>query len=120
VSEAEARARIEEDTQYLKAPALTAAEVTRLVLRARVADAAGLDPDGSGYVATWDAAGVRRAVGLGWFWKAGKVAGEYEVALGGGKNFKRNQAWEMCMRNARAFGYGLGEAHSVALTLGGR
>ena len=116
--EAEARARIQEDTQYLSAPTLSAAEIERLVLRARVADAALLLPGATGYVPTWDDASVRAEIARGWTWKAAKRAGEFEVSLGSGKTFKRDQVYAMCLAMARR--YGSGGVGSVALTLGGR
>lgn len=112
MTEAEARARIQEDTQYLSAPVLTSAEIERLVLRARVADANRVDPGGTGYVPTWDATGVRRAVRQGWLWKAAKRAAEYEVSVGSGKTFRRDQVYAMCLRMAALYG----GASSVALT----
>ena len=118
MTEAEATARIQEDTQYLSAPTLSTAEITRLVLRARVADTALLLPGATGYVPTWDDAGVRGAVSLGWTWKAAKRAGEFEVSVGSGKTFKRDQVYAMCLAMARR--YGGGAVSSVALTLGGR
>lgn len=115
MTEAEARARIQEDTQYLSAPVLSAAEIERLVLRARVADANLVAPGGTGYIPTWDATGVRAATRQGWLWKAAKLAAEYEVSVGGGKTFKRDQVYAMCLRMASLYG----GAGSVALTRAG-
>lgn len=49
---------------------------------------------------------VNRAVSHCWLMKAGKVASEYEVSLGAGKNFKRDQVWQMCMKMAAQYGGG--------------
>lgn len=66
---------------------------------------------------TWQEAGrylwtptyaLTRAAGEGWLWKAGKVAPEYEVSVGSGRTFKRNQTWQMCMDMAARYGGGGG------------
>jgi hypothetical protein len=66
---------------------------------------------------TWQEAGrylwtptynLNRAAGEGWLWKAAKVAAEYEVSVGSGKTFKRNQKYDMCMAMAARYGGGGG------------
>lgn len=98
---AEARARIEDDTQWQIAPALTAQEVDRLVARAQVADAAGLVPGATGYVGTYTAASVLLATATGWDWKAAKAV-KFDVKAGS-TEAKRSQVYEMCLRQAARF-----------------
>lgn len=49
---------------------------------------------------------LNRAVANAWLMKAAKVAGEYEVSVGSGKTFKRNQKYEMCLAMAARYGGG--------------
>lgn len=81
---AEARARIEDDTQWQSAPALSAAEVDRLLARA---EAGGLSEDA-----------VARAVAAGWRMKAGKA--QYDVKAGT-TEAKRSQMAEIALDMAR-------------------
>lgn len=48
------------------------------------------------------------AAGNGWLWKAAKVAAQYEVSVGSGKTFKRDQQWVHCMDMAASYGVGGG------------
>jgi hypothetical protein len=50
---------------------------------------------------TWD---LRRAAAEGWRWKAAKVAAQYEVSVGTGKTFKRDQQYAMCLKMAEQYG----------------
>lgn len=61
---------------------------------------------------------LNRAVGHAWLMKAAKVAAEYEVSLGSGKNFKRDQVWKMCMNMAASYGVGGGASGSGGSSLG--
>lgn len=106
MTEAEARARIEDETQWQAAPALTSDEVDRLVLRARVTDAYGVEPDGSGYVTTYTTASVNSVVAMGFRMKAAKVSGQFDVKAGD-VEAKRSQQSAMLSRRAGAVG-GLG------------
>lgn len=47
---------------------------------------------------------LKAAASEGWRWKAAKVASKYDVAAGGGTDFKRSQQHEMCLRMAKSFG----------------
>lgn len=49
---------------------------------------------------------LNKAVANCWLMKAAKVAAEYEVGLGAGKVFKRNQTYDMCMAMAARYGGG--------------
>lgn len=101
--EAEARARIEDETAWNQAPALTTAEVDRLLAAARVTDAAGLEPDAVGYVDTWDEASVYRSVAMGFRWKAAKVSGKVDLKAGD-VSLARSQAATMLARRAASAG----------------
>lgn len=70
----------------------------------------GTVTDGS---VTWEERGLylwsptydlRAAASEGWRWKAGKVASKYDVAAGGGTDFKRSQQYQMCLEMSRSFG----------------
>lgn len=60
---------------------------------------------------------LNKAVANAWLMKAGKVASEYEVGLGAGKSFKRNQTYDMCMKMAMRYGGG-GAAGFGSMRLG--
>lgn len=51
---------------------------------------------------------LNRAVGLCWLSKAALVAAQYEVSVGSGKTFKRDQQWKHCMDMAASYGVGSG------------
>lgn len=91
MNEATARARLRIDVQADLAPALTVAEVDDLLLRTRVTDAAGVDPEDAGYVPTWSDSSVNRAIAAGLRIKAAKVLVEFDVAIDGGGRFQRSQ-----------------------------
>lgn len=66
---------------------------------------------------TWQEAGLylwtptwslRAAASEGWRWKAAKVAGNFDVAAGGGTSFRRSQTYQHCMEMARRYGGGMG------------
>lgn len=107
----EARARIEDETQWAAAPALTSAEVDRLLARSQVADAEGREPGSAGYVATHSLSSVRASIAAGWRMKAGKAAGLFD-AKAGDVEAKRSQVQASCMAMARRYGgsgLGLGD-----------
>lgn len=115
----EARAYLEDHLRWQDAPVLTLAEVDRLMARVvKSTDANGLEPGDAGYVTTYTATNVDREVGKGWLMKAGKVAGQYGVAVGGGTRFDRQQQYEHCTAMARQYGAG-GRIGVVALTTSG-
>lgn len=104
-----ARAELDDLLQWQSAPALTSQEVDRLFARvARAPDATGRAPGDGGYIPTYTSRAVGVQVGFGWLMKAGKVAGQYEVGVGSGKTFKRDQQYIMCLRQAALYGAGSG------------
>ena len=107
----EARARIEDETQWQAAPALSAGEIDRLLARSQVADAEGREPGSAGYVATHSLSSVRASIAAGWRMKAGKAAGLFD-AKAGDVEAKRSQVQASCMAMARRYGgsgLGLGD-----------
>lgn len=114
---AAARARLENLLQWGQAPALTVVEVDDLfAMLPKVKDSVGRLPADAGYVATYSDApyAFRTAVAQGWLWKAGKVAGQYQVATGTGTSFQRQQQHEMCLAQAARYGAGGGTLGSSA------
>ncbi len=110
-----ARAELDDLLQWQSAPALTSQEVDRLFARvALAADVAGYLPGDSGYTPTYTSRAIGVQVGFGWKMKAGKVAGQYEVGVGSGKTFKRDQQYQMCVRQAALYGAGSGTATGTA------
>lgn len=103
---AEAQARIEEDTQWQSAPALSSGEIARLLLRARTTDSAGREPGDAGYVATYTERSVRAAIAVGWQWKAGKAIALTDVAVGDVRVSGRGNLHGYCLAMARRFGGG--------------
>lgn len=96
----EARAWIEDETQWQSAPALTAAEVDRLLLRARVPDVTGRLPDATGYLDAYAGTSLHRAAAAGWRMKGAKVVAEYDAGAGDGIYAKRSRVAEMCDERA--------------------
>lgn len=110
---ADARALIEDLTQWSEAPALSVPEVDRLVDRARALDGAGLYPSDDGYVETFTEASVSQAVAEGFAIKAAKVAAQVDVKAGE-VEAKRSQAVGALMAQGRRHGrVGVG---SITLT----
>lgn len=107
MTESEARALIEDETQWQASPALSVEEVDRLLARARVADADGIEPGEDGYVDTWTAASVDASIAAGWRMKLAKVAGAYDVKAGD-VEAKRSQAATSLAARASAYGRGSG------------
>jgi len=105
LTEAEARADIERMTAFSAEPALTTAEVGRLVALAKRVDAAGLKPGTVGWTPTWDR---YASVAEGWRWKAAKVAGQFSFSADGGRIDKaeiRRACLEMAQHySARRYG----------------
>lgn len=96
----EARAWIEDETQWQSDPALDAAEVDRLLLRARVPDPAGVVPGAPGYIDAYAGASLHRAAAAGWRMKGAKVVAEYDAGAGEGVYAKRSRVAEMCDERA--------------------
>lgn len=117
MTEAEARARIEDLTQWQAAPALSEAEVDRLLARALTTDDAGYEPGDDGYTDTYTHASVNAAIGMGWEMKAAKVAGQYDVKAGD-VEAKRSQQIAALTGRARAFNVrgGVGGIGTITLT----
>lgn len=111
MTEAEARARIEDETAWDSAPALTVAEVDRLLERAQVTDENGLEPEEVGYVPTYTTQSVYAVVAMGFRMKAAKVAGQYDLKAED-VDLKRSQQYTALSRSARSAG-GVG---SITLT----
>lgn len=84
-------------TQYSVAPVLTTPEIDDLLLQVQVADASGVLPTETGYVPTYDSAGLNRAAAEGYRWKAAKLAAEFDVSVGAGTSFKRSQKYQQLM-----------------------
>lgn len=106
---ADAELRLRRMVQAAETPTLTDAEIDDLLtLVPQIDDSAGVAPEGTGYVPTYSiyAASFRDAAAEGWAWKAAKVAGDFDVATGNGTKFDRSQVYEMCMRQAAAYGGG--------------
>jgi hypothetical protein len=106
MTEAEARARIEDETQWQAAPALTSAEVDRLLARARVTDENGIEPDGVDYEATFTTASVNASIAMGFRMKAAKVAGQFDVKAGDVEAKRSQQATMLAARGASVGGIG--------------
>lgn len=103
MTEAEARALIEDETAWSSAPALSIAEVDRLLERARITDEAGLEPDEIGYVPTYDQSSVNAAIAMGFRMKAAKVSGQYDLRAGD-VDMKRSQSAAILGRRAMSAG----------------
>lgn len=99
MTEQEARAALEAMVAHDQEPALTSAEVDRLLAGARRADAAGLGPHEDGWTPTYD---LNSAAAQGWRIKAGKVAGRYAISTDG-QTMSRNQVIEHCLAMAAEY-----------------
>jgi hypothetical protein len=104
MTEAQARARIEDETAWNSAPALSVEEVDRLLEAARVTDEDGLEPGEVGYTDTWNEAGVYRAVAMGFRWKAAKVSGSVDLKAGDVSLARSQAATALSRRAASAAG----------------
>lgn len=100
---AEARALIEDETQWTVAPTLSVSEVDRLLERARVTDDSGLEPGETGYVDTYSQSGVNAAIAMGFRMKAAKVAGKVDLKAGD-VSLARSQAFTALSRRAASAG----------------
>lgn len=116
MTEAEARALLEDGTQWQSDPALTSAEIDRLLARARVTDLYGVEPDGSGYVDTWTVASVNAQIAAGWNMKSGRFASSAFDVKAGDVEAKRSQ--KLAALRAQARSYGGGSIGSITLTTG--
>lgn len=106
MTEAEARALLEDGTQWQADPALSSAEVDRLLARARVTDINGVEPDGTGYVATWTISSIDGQIARGWKMKTGKAAGAGFDVKAGDVEAKRSQRVAALAAQARRYGSG--------------
>jgi hypothetical protein len=80
-----------------------------------VADGSVIWREGGRYLWTPTFA-LHRAAAEGWRWKAAKVVDQYDVGLGSGKTFSRDQQIKHCLTMAEQ--YERGGMGSVALTTG--
>lgn len=96
-----ARQRIEDDTQWQAAPALTTVEVDRLLLRARAIDVNDVLPDETGYITTYTYLSVRAAIAAGWLMKAGKAQPDVKA---GDVGLERSQQFRFCRSQAAVYG----------------
>lgn len=111
LSEAEARARLEAETQASSEPTLLAADIDALLEYAKRADTEGLAPSDTGWTETWD---LSAAAAEGWRRKAGKVAGRFNVTADGAV-LSRAQIFAHCLMMAEQ--YGKKSAGSISLSL---
>jgi CRISPR/Cas system-associated protein Csm6 len=114
MTEAEARALLEDGTQWQSDPALTVAEVDRLLARARVTDINFVEPDGVGYIDTWTVGAINAQVAEGWRMKAGRIAGSAFDVKAGDVEAKRSQRHAALLRQAG----GGGSIGVITLTTG--
>lgn len=87
-----ARRLLERAVQWDQKPTLTEAEVDDLLVLAMSQDDGGNDQ----YTGT----DLNGAASQGWTWKAGKVAGDFTVALTDGLKFNREQVHAHCLQMA--------------------
>lgn len=81
-------------------PTLSDDEVTTLLALTAVMDSAGLAPTHDDWTATYD---LNRAAAMGWEWKAGKVANQFNFSSEERSKYERSQVYNQCMASARAF-----------------
>lgn len=110
MSHAQTRAQLEAMTAATSEPPLTESEILALLDLARRADADGLEPTHAGWTPTYD---LPHAAAEGWRWKAGKVAGDFDV-VDQGMSLRRSQAYAACL--GMAVRYARQSATSVPLT----
>lgn len=92
VNETTARGLLERAIAQSSKPALTSEDVDLLM-----AQAVGDDD-------TYSVAALNRVAALGWTWKSGLVADQYDViAGGGGKRLERPDWYDHCMRMAAGY-----------------
>lgn len=116
MTDAEARALLEDGTQWQADPALTVAEIDRLLARARVTDENYVEPDGTGYVDTWTVGSINAQVAEGWKMKAGRFAASAFDVKAGDVEAKRSQ--KLAALSAQARRYSGGSLGVITLTTG--
>jgi hypothetical protein len=79
-------------TAWDKEPALSQAEITELLAMFQKTDTNGVNPGGTGYVATYN---LRAAAAEGWRWKLGKAAELQSTDLDGDR-MSANQIFDHC------------------------
>jgi hypothetical protein len=99
MTEAEARADLQRMTAWDSEPALTVADVDRLVVLAKRPDALGRNPSDPLWTPTF---ALRPAAAEGWRWKAAKAAALYDVAPAGSR-FDRRQMYEHAVGQVREY-----------------
>lgn len=101
---AKARRELESKSSSALNPVLTTQEVTDLLEMAEVTDAAGVSPGGAGYIPTYTTRSINGAASEAWRRKAGKVANQYTVGGGPGKNLNRSDMHKHCLQMASYYG----------------
>lgn len=99
----QALARIRLQVQADSEPTLSSDELDELVEMAKQSDSEDRVPSDADWVATWN---LNLAVAEGWRWKAGKVAAEFNVLVGGNR-FERAQTYQHCMKMASSYASGV-------------
>lgn len=107
MDQATAEARLRRMLQVTVKPLLDESEIADLLVMAEAADAAGLAPADPGYTPTYTDASLRNAAAEGWRWKAAKASSDFEIGVGTGKTFKRQQVIEHCLTMAAQYGASL-------------
>jgi hypothetical protein len=115
MTEAEARALLEDGIQWQVDPALTSVEIDRLLARARVTDVNGVLPGATGYINTWTVGSINAQIRAGIEMKIGRIAGSAFDVKAGDVEAKRSQ--RIAALRTQAAGYGRGIS-SITLTTG--
>lgn len=105
-----AAAELRAMTAAATAPTLADADIARLLARAAVADAAGVEPDGAGYVPTYTHASLRPAAVAGLREKLARLANDFDVGGGPGVTFARSQKQAAILALIREHGGTAGSA----------
>lgn len=95
-AEAQLRAMVQASSE----PLLTDDEITTLLSLTAVVDADGLAPTHDDWTATYD---LNRAAAMGWEWKAGKVANQFNFSSEERSKYERSQVYNQCMASARMY-----------------
>jgi hypothetical protein len=110
LTEDEARDRLEKMTQWDQEPRLTEDELLSLLELAKRADSVEIPPSEASWAPTWE---LNAAAAEGWRWKAGKVAGRFNV-VADGDSLQRAQIFGMCLQMASKYAGRLARSVSLA------
>lgn len=102
MNQADALELIRSRTDATVEPILTADELDELVGQAKRPDSAGRPPQDPQWVPTFD---VDPAIAAGWWKKADRAVGMYDVTLEG-NTFARGQLYDRCVKQAQAYQHG--------------